>query len=379
VAVSEERRRALRAAALVGLIRSVDGDRVDATRVVSAGPVAAGLIRDDRADVLVASGAPAVVAGAILWADRQGASRVRLIVDEPDRSAVPTDGSSAAVPSAGSSAVVPSAGSSAVDARRWASRFAVPTEVFAREGADAVPVDAERGDAERVGDPPAEPTVDDPTLRTLLSAAGLEVVEEHGVVTGELLGLEVARLVVWPESSGGDGLVHVETGVGRFDRDATAAVRADEPPDAALRRVVAQVGAHRRVEDPTHPLSLLARERWLRRSIVDDPRPLGLVDLEPIATTAPRGGVRDPAPAAARGRDRNGDPVVVVCSVGADLAFVPVAADTRAAVDPDAALVLVVPERDLLASTRRLAELVVGGAELVGVLPPWGAVDGESQ
>jgi hypothetical protein len=370
VAVSEERRRALRAAALVGLIRSVDGDRVDATRVVSAGPVAAGLIRDDRADVLVASGAPAVVAGAILWADRQGASRVRLIVDEPDRSAVPT---------AGSSAAVPSAGSSAADARRWASRFAVPTEVFAREGADAVPVDAERGDAERVGDPPAEPTVDDPTLRTLLSAAGLEVVEEHGVVTGELLGLEVARLVVWPESSGGDGLVHVETGVGRFDRDATAAVRADEPPDAALRRVVAQVGAHRRVEDPTHPLSLLARERWLRRSIVDDPRPLGLVDLEPIATTAPRGGVRDPAPAAARGRDRNGDPVVVVCSVGADLAFVPVAADTRAAVDPDAALVLVVPERDLLASTRRLAELVVGGAELVGVLPPWGAVDGESQ
>ena len=50
---------------------------------------------------------------------------------------------------------------------------------------------------------------------------------------------------------------------------------------------------------------------------------------------------------------------MVVCSVGADLAFVPVAADTRAAVDHDAALVLVVPERDLLASTGRLAELVV--------------------
>ena len=353
MAVSEERRRALRAAALVGLIRSVDGDEVDPGAITAAGPVSAGLVRDGAADILVASGAPAVVAGALLWADRHGAERLRLIVDEPDR----TTG-------------LP-AGASAADARRWASRFAVPTEVLAREGAAAVPV-GDAGDATV----PAGDAADDPTLRALLSAAGLEVVEEHGVVTGELLGLEVARLVVWPESTGGDGLVHVETGVGRFDRDATAAVRADEPPDVALRRVVAQVGAHRRAEDPSHPLSLLARERWLRRSIVDDPRPLGLVDLEPIATTAPRGGVRDPAPAAARGRDRNGDPVVVVCSVGADLAFVPVAADTRAAVDPAAALVLVVPERDLLASTLRLAELVVGGAELVGVLPPWGTAAG---
>lgn len=359
MAVSDERRRALRAAALVGLIRSIDGDHVEAAEVASAGTVAAGVVRDGLADVLVTSGAPAVVAGAVLWADRRGARALRLIVDEPERGA--------ALP----------VGSTPTDARRWASRFDLATEVLARVGPTAVPVgDGEVDTAGGAVPSGAEPAADDPTLRALLSAAGLEVVEEHGVVTGELLGLEVARLVVWPESSGGDGLVHLETGVGRFDRDATAAVRADEPPDVALRRVVAQVGAHRRVENPTHPLSLLARERWLRRSIVDDPRPLGLVDLEPIATTAPRGGVRDPAPAAARGRNRNGEPVVVVCSVGADLAFVPVAADTRAAVDPDAALVLVVPERDLLTSTGRLAELVLGGAELVGVLPPWGAAAG---
>jgi hypothetical protein len=50
---------------------------------------------------------------------------------------------------------------------------------------------------------------------------------------------------------------------------------------------------------------------------------------------------------------------------------VPVAADTRAQIAPDAALVLVVPERDRLPSTERLASMVRGPVELRCVPVPW--------
>ena len=353
MAVSEDRRRALRAAALVGLLRSVDGTGPDPSTVLAAGPVAAAVLIGDRAEVLIESGAPGVVAGALLWADRQGADRLRLFVDATTSGGAPEE--------------------AATYARRWASHFTLDTDVWFRDGATAhrLAVPSDPGGTGAVPSDPGGPGADDPTLRALLETAGLEVVEEHGVVTGELLGLEVARLVRWPTDLGGDGLVHVETGVGRFDRDATAAVRAGEGPEAALARVVEQVGSQRRPEDPTNPLALLARERWLRRSLLDDPQRIGMASLRACATTVARDGVRDSAPAAATGEAPDGGPVVVVCSVGADLAFVPVAADTRAVRSPGARLVLVVPERDLLPSTVRLAELVVDGAELLGVCAPW--------
>ncbi|HNH37020.1 MAG TPA: hypothetical protein PK912_01140, partial [Microthrixaceae bacterium] len=62
---------------------------------------------------------------------------------------------------------------------------------------------------------------------------------------------------------------------------------------------------------------------------------------------------------------------VVVCSTGADLAFVPVAADTRAWVDPSARLVLAVPERDRIPTLDRLAAALVSPAEVVAVPAPW--------
>ncbi len=341
MAVGDDRRVELRSTALVGLVRSLDGTEVDRSSVEPVGRTGVGTVRDGVADVYVDGGGVAVLAGALLWADRRGAESLRVILDDPA-----TDPALTA---------------------RLASRFTTPVSVLERTGATATPV-------EPAPDPGPVPLLaDDDHLRSLLAEAGLEVVEEHGVVTGELRGLEVARLVLWPTGTGGDGAVHLETGVGRFDRDATAAVRPEESPRDALRRVVDAVAPHRVAGASGHPASTLARERWLRSELLDDPSLLGAgADaLVPVATTVPRAGVRDAAPAAATGRSERGDALVVVCSVGADLAFVPVAADTRAAVDPSARLVLVVPARDLLPSTRRLAELVRGGAELVGVPAPW--------
>ena len=59
--------------------------------------------------------------------------------------------------------------------------------------------------------PPAEPSPHAPELAALLVEAGLDVVVEHGIVAGEVLGLEVR-----PWSSDGVGL---EVGVGEADRE----------------------------------------------------------------------------------------------------------------------------------------------------------------
>ena len=98
----------------------------------------------------------------------------------------------------------------------------------------------------------------------------------------------------------------------------------------------------------THPLALLARERWLRSELVADPSLVGAAALRAVETTVERESVREPSPAAALGTDADGRPVLVVCSVGVDLDLVPVAADTRALHDPGARLVLAVPARDRL-------------------------------
>ena len=47
-----------------------------------------------------------------------------------------------------------------------------------------------------------------------------------------------------------------------------------------------------------------------------------------------------------RGDQRHRPPVVVVCSTGIDLDLVPTAADCRRLYDPDAGLVIVIPEGD---------------------------------
>ncbi len=205
-----------------------------------------------------------------------------------------------------------------------------------------------------------------------LRAAGVEIVVEHGHVRGEVLGLEVARLVRWPAEVGGDDELHLEAGVGRFDRDAVAAARPDESPTDSLARTVEQVRAHRYPGAPVHPVQLLVRERWLRSMVVTDPQLVGAARLSATEMTTEATGLRDVHPAAALGVDAEGGPVVVVCSTGVDLSLVPLAADTRQRLDPDARLVLALPERDHHSATRTLVGMLRGSAELVDVSPGWG-------
>ena len=190
----------------------------------------------------------------------------------------------------------------------------------------------------------------------LLEGVGLQVVPEHDHVAGELRGLEVARVV-------DDRL---EVGVGEADRELTAMLHGDLAPADALERVVTIVEQHRRPGAPRHPLNQLVPERWLRWTLHNDPARVGVDRLDPVASPRPRLGLRERDIACARSSD-----AVVVCSVGVDLDLVPAAAEARLAVDPDAPLVLAIPERDDHPITRTLAARLNEPAQVVTVPGDW--------
>jgi hypothetical protein len=216
---------------------------------------------------------------------------------------------------------------------------------------------------------PAAPT-SPPTLVNAVPAAaaqyvqafielGAEPVVEDGVLRAEVLGLEVGR--VDP-----DGLL--EVGVGKHDREAQVLMHPDRQPLEALAAAVDAVKQHRRPGAPTHPMNQLAASRWLRAVVCADPAMVGAAELHAIPSLIAQPDLRLPTPAPAAGPG-----VVVMCSTGIDIDLVPAAADARAAHDPGARLVLVVPEVDAHPVTRDLAAALKEPAEVVTVPADWRA------
>ena len=207
--------------------------------------------------------------------------------------------------------------------------------------------------------PPMPAALDGAAAR--LRSAGLETEWEHGVLTGEWLGLEVARAVLTPEGP------IFEVGVGKHDRAANTEIYPEGPPDAFLDQAVATVRQLRRADAPPHPANQLAPERWLRAVVRHEPAIVGLGSLEDAPPPVERTDLRERAvaPALAAG------PTVVVCSVGIDPDLVASAADARAALAPGAPLVIVVPEGDDHPLTRRLAAALNDPADVVTVPPGW--------
>ena len=218
---------------------------------------------------------------------------------------------------------------------------------------------------------PLEPPAVARGLMGLLVEAGTEVVTEHGEIRGEVLGLEVARVVVDESPDLPAPQARIEVGVGRHDRDAFAMLHGDLPADQALAGVVDKVRRHRQHDAEAHPLGRLAAERWLRVRVLEHPSTVGAVRLAPADPTLARDGVKDVAPAIALGQDGDGTPVVVACSVGIDLDLVPAAADARLAHAPDGRLVLVLPERDDHRVTRELVDALAVAADVVVVPTDW--------
>jgi hypothetical protein len=183
---------------------------------------------------------------------------------------------------------------------------------------------------------------------------------EHDTWRGEVLGLEVVRMV-------GD---RMEVGVGRFDREAMSLLDAGRPVAEALIAAANQVRAQRRPGAGTHPLATLARERWLRCDLVAAPSQVGATGLVPVDPADRQSGLRYPSPAPAIGLDGRGGTVLVVCTVGVDVAVVPAAADLVLREDPDR-VVVVMPPRDVLDPVDRAVARLARPATVVGVPGSW--------
>lgn len=212
--------------------------------------------------------------------------------------------------------------------------------------------------------PETEPKASHLEFGSLILDCGAEVVLEHGIVSGEVIGLEVCRVVEDVTT----GELRLEIGVGVHDREAFVQIHGHTPVSESLKRIVEVVRHHRRVGADPHPFNRLATERALRSRIILDPAKIGAAHLRAAATASPRSNLKDSTPCAALGETIAGEPMVAVFSTGIDLDVVPSSADTRRWHGlADAQLVIVVPERDASPITRRLAGALHRPATVIGV------------
>jgi hypothetical protein len=326
-----DRRGRLRSIKLQALARDHLGRALDARP--GSFPPGAALLDGDQAWVLVEDGPERGLGPALAWAVRNGAAGLHVLAER----------------------------STGLLARR-AGGFRLPISVWHVEERTLLPA---------VVEPPVVPPAADPAHLELVDtiiAGGAVPVVEHGVVTGEVRGLEVCRVV----DDAATGAVRLEVGVGAHDREAFTIIHGDVPTVEALAGVVAAVVAHRSTDAPLHPLNHLAPERLLRWRLEQDPALLDLVTLTPSQPPVPRPNVKDRVPCTAIGRREDGSRVLVVCSVGVDLDLVPYAVDARLATlseDGGPGAVgetwLVAPSRDLVPVTAEIAALADQALSLV--------------
>ena len=201
-------------------------------------------------------------------------------------------------------------------------------------------------------------------LEPLIREGGAEPIVEHGVLAGEVDGLEVCRVVTDAYTDA----VRLEVGVGGHDREAFQLLHGDRPTGEALADVVRAVREHRQPGAARHPLNLLAQERALRARLIAEPGLIGASAVRPIAPPVPRVNVKDAVPCVAEATIAS-QRVTVVCSTGVDLDVVPFAVDAMAACTSNECLI-VVPARDALDIQHRLAAAAPGSIAITPLGTP---------
>ena len=200
-------------------------------------------------------------------------------------------------------------------------------------------------------------------LRELIAAGGADPIEEHGVLAGEVRGLEVCRAVDDPSGEPLSRSASVPTTAA--SRSCTAASR---PPSRS----------------PAWSPSSSSSAGWTRHctcsigwlgsgccagSFVTEPSLIDAATLAPVAPPVPRLNVKDAVPCVAAGRDAPGAAIVVVCSTGVDLDLIlspptPGWRRSRVRCTGRRAVVVVTPARDRVKVTERLAGLLRRPCEL---------------
>jgi hypothetical protein len=204
-------------------------------------------------------------------------------------------------------------------------------------------------------------------LRPLIVEGGADPVVEHGVLTGEVRGLEVCRVVDDPAT----GATRLEVGVGQHDREAFQMLHGDVPTVESLTRVVDAVAQYRVPGAPHHPLNTLGAERLIRWQIEQQPELVDASVVAPAPPPVPRRNLKDRTPCVATGIGLQGERVVVVCSSGVDLDLIPYAADARLAVGGPGIgggrLVVAMPARDRIGLVGDIADRLRHSCAFVSV------------
>jgi hypothetical protein len=187
----------------------------------------------------------------------------------------------------------------------------------------------------------------------VIRTAGADPLVEHGIVVGEVRGLEICRVV----DDAHTGAVRLEVGMGAHDREAFALVHGDIPTAEALANVVGSVRIHRADGAPPHPLNLFGAERLMRARAIENPSMVNCVSVVAAEPPVLRTNVKDAVPCVAIGEEYDGTRRILVFVNGVDLDVVSFALDAWHRLDRTAHVTVVLREKDKVASIERLAQL----------------------
>ena len=295
---------------------------------------AVGLVTDNVAWVLVTSRHERGLGPALIWALRNNATALKLFTDE-----------------------------NAGDLARIATYFEFAIEVFAVDSSGTaqltMPTQVEK----------LEVGIADEMFAEFIKSAGAEVVREHGVISGEVCGLEVCRVVRATGAGETDGASEseLEIGVGAHDRETFKLLHGRTATTESLRKVIAEVAARRAVGAQVHPLNQLARERMLRHYVCLSPQLVGAKSLQPVQPPIARTNLKDVVPCCAVGVSLTGEKMVVIFNVGVDPDVVSFGADARGQINASSDLVFAMPTRDIVPAVERIAQMLRRPARFVGV------------
>ena len=186
----------------------------------------------------------------------------------------------------------------------------------------------------------------------LIQSSGADALVEHGIVVGEVRGLEMCRVVDDVVS----GVARLEVGMGVNDREAFAMVHGELPTEQALRNVIDAVATHREPGANVHPFNQFGSERMHRWRALQDPTSIGFSRLDPVDPPVKRTNLKDAVPCAAIGSTDSGNLSAAVFVHGVDLDVVPFAVDTASRLGIDEVTV-VARRQDITPSIERLANM----------------------
>jgi hypothetical protein len=249
----------------------------------------------------------------------------------------------------------------------WTSRFGKPVHLLVERDAGIIARRAQFFSSAisvwHVNERSLSPAVPDPHLPAidakpehvammdLIATSGADALIEHGIVVGEVRGLEMCRVV----DDKATGETRLEVGMGVNDREAFLMVHGELPKEEALRNVIEAVAVHREPDAMVHPFNQFGAERMHRWRALQNPASIGFAELSPADPPVRRTNLKDAVPCVASGKSASGESAVAVFVHGIDLDLVPFAVDaaSRCGVQQ---VVVVARAKDITPSMQKMAD-----------------------